>query len=212
MTANLSHSEPAGNITHVLLDADGVVQRLPGGWQVALAPVVPDPAALFARLARDEEACIRGEGPFRPVLASHLEALGVTTPAQEVYDAVWANIAVDRRVIELVGELRASGIGCHLATNQNPERAEYMRSGIGHDEVFDSSFYSCEIGLAKPDPAYFRHVLDALDATPAQVAFVDDSERNVQAARELGLAAEQWHTSDGITRLRELLAGRGMTL
>lgn len=198
------------SIRHVLLDADGVVQELPGGWQAAFAPFLSEPVALFERLARDEAACTRGEGPFLPVLARHLEALGVEVPAQDVYDAAWSNIALSPPVVTLVEQLRAAGLGVHLATNQNPERAAYMRAEMGHDDLFDTSFYSCELGLAKPDPAYFQVILGRLAARPDEVAFVDDSERNVLAARELGIAAEQWEIGDGITRLRELLAGRGV--
>lgn len=200
------------SIRHVLFDADGVVQELPGGWEVAFAPFLAEPGALFERLSMDEQACIRGEGPFLPVLADHLRALGVTTPAQVVYDAVWSNIEVSSPVVSLVEQLRAGGLGVHLATNQNPERAAYMRAETGHDDLFDRSFYSCELGTAKPDPEFFRHILEEIEAEAGEVCFIDDSERNVAAARELGIAAEQWQMSDGIVRLRELLLGCGIRL
>lgn len=197
-------------VRHVLLDADGVVQDLPGGWWDAFAPFMAEPEALFARLSLDEQACIRGEGPFLPVLAEHLEALGVTASAQEVYDAVWCNIEIDPHVVALVGRLRASGVGVHLATNQNPERAAYMRAELNHDETFETSFYSCELGLAKPDAEFFTRILDTLHARPDEVAFVDDSERNVLAARDVGMSAAHWHLTHGIDQLRTRLGELGV--
>ncbi len=198
-------------IRHVLLDADGVVQDLPGGWQAALAPWVPEPEALFARLAADEEACIRGEGPFMPVLARHLQALGVNAAAHDVYDAVWSSIEAVPAVLGLVERLRNAGVGVHLVTNQNPERAAYMREHLGYDAVFDSAYYSCEIGLAKPDLAFFEHVLSDLGAPGEQVLFIDDSLRNVEGARVAGVAAEHWHHRTGTPALVDLLVGHGIS-
>ena len=85
-----------------------------------------------------------------------------------------------------------------------------MRAGLGYDDLFDESFYSCELGVAKPDPDFFGAALDRLDAPAPAVLFVDDSAVNVAAAREVGLAAECWHVDEGIAVLRERLAAHGV--
>ena len=50
-----------------------------------------------------------------------------------------------------------------------------------------------------------------IGADPAAVLFIDDSARNVTAAREAGLAAEQWTFADGHAALLGLLAEHGVT-
>jgi putative hydrolase of the HAD superfamily len=45
------------------------------------------------------------------------------------------------------------------------------------------------LGLLKPDPAIFRAALEALDAAPADVVFLDDRTENVAAARLIGIDA-----------------------
>ena len=197
-------------IRHLLLDADGVVQDLPGGWRAALEPFLGERSEEFVTdLAMDEQACLRGE-PFLPVLADRLARFEVEAPAAEVYAAAWERIAADPAVLALADRLRARGLGVHLATNQNPERASYMRRELGYGDRFDTQFYSCELGVAKPEAAYFQRILATVDATADQVLFVDDSARNVAGARETGLAAEQWHLDDGLPRLHELLAAHGL--
>lgn len=199
-------------IRHVLLDADGVLQQLPGGWPTALARHLGDRAEEFLTAASAVEvACLRGDADFLPLLAAELEAYGVTVPAEELYTSVWHHIAVEAEGLALVGELRGRGLGVHLATNQAPRRAAYMRAELGYDELFDTSFYSCELGVAKPDPAFFAAVLDRLGAPAPEVLFVDDSPANVAGAREAGLAAEQWTIGDGHPRLRELLDRHGLS-
>ncbi|RYP85575.1 HAD family hydrolase [Nocardioides guangzhouensis] len=193
-------------VRHVLLDADGVMQDLPGGWRAALDPFLGERSEeLLGALATDEQACLRGE-PFLPVLDDLLGRLGVDVPAAELHAAVWERIAVAPGSVALVRELRADGLGVHLATNQNPERAAYMRQALGYGDLFDGAFYSCEMGAAKPEPAYFDAALAALGAAPDEVVLVDDSTRNVDGARAVGLRAEHWHLDHGHDVLRGLLA------
>ncbi|WP_306250375.1 HAD family phosphatase [Parvularcula sp. IMCC14364] len=65
-------------------------------------------------------------------------------------------------------------------------------------DQFDHPFASHLIGLAKPDPAAFRHVLADMNAAAETVWFFDDSRPNVEAANALGLNA--FHT-DGFEAL-----------
>ena len=51
----------------------------------------------------------------------------------------------------------------------------------------DHVAFSGKIRAAKPDPAAFRHCVDALRAAPADFLFVDDREENVGAARAMGM-------------------------
>jgi putative hydrolase of the HAD superfamily len=80
-----------------------------------------------------------------------------------------------------------------------------MHENLGYAELFDDTFYSYELRVAKPDPAYFRAVLDRLGLPADEVLFVDDNAANVDSARGVGLRAEQWHVDDGVELLRERL-------
>jgi len=200
-------------IRHVLLDADGVLQRHPVGWVAAAEGFLGERGADFFRTITElERACLRGEADFLPILTAELAEQAPGTPVEELYAEVWHTIETVATSVELVHELRSAGLGVHLATNQQARRAAYMRRELGYDELFDGSFYSCELGAAKPEPAFFAAVLDSLGVAAPEVLFVDDNEPNVVAARECGLAAEHWHLDDGIGALRERLAGHGVTI
>src|SRR6476620_4217373 len=200
-------------IRHVLLDADGVVQHMPGGWVAAVERQLDVDAEEFWDLAtRDEVACLRGEGDFLEVLAGHLRALGASVTAEDLHRAVWRSVHVEPSSVALVHALRDAGLRVHLGTNQEGHRASYMRTELAYDDLFDESFYSCELGAAKPDAAFFTAVLDSLGAAAPEVLFVDDSEPNVAAARECGLAAEHWRIDDGIDTLRGRLGAHGLSL
>lgn len=56
--------------------------------------------------------------------------------------------------------------------------------------AFQKVWVSAKLGLRKPDPRAFRHVLEELGARPEEVLFVGDSPRlDYWPARELGLQA-----------------------
>jgi putative hydrolase of the HAD superfamily len=83
-----------------------------------------------------------------------------------------------------------------------------MAQSLGYDDLFERSFYSCELGFVKPDTRYFDAIVDALPFAPHEMLFIDDRETNVAAARTVGLrAAEFVHTrnSQAVQALIRLL-------
>lgn len=55
--------------------------------------------------------------------------------------------------------------------------------------LFERDYYSHELGLRKPDPRSFLHILKAHGLRPDRTLFIDDNNHNIDAARALGLAA-----------------------
>lgn len=200
-------------ITHVLLDADGVLQDLPGGWYAAMEPFLGDRAPEFLhRTWADEKPTLAGDGDYLPMLEATLREYGVATPVAEVYAAVWHRIDEVASSFEVVAALRRAGYGVHLATNQERHRGTYMHDVLGYRDRFDVSAYSWEVGAAKPDPEFFRRVVRRIGVPAAEVLFVDDSEANVEGARAAGLVAEHWHFGRGPESLLALLAAHGIRL
>ncbi|MEZ4808558.1 MAG: HAD family phosphatase [Flavobacteriales bacterium] len=56
--------------------------------------------------------------------------------------------------------------------------------------IFHGAYYSCELGMRKPDVDIFLHVLAQHSAEPARTLFIDDSIQHVIGARKAGLHAE----------------------
>lgn len=56
--------------------------------------------------------------------------------------------------------------------------------------LFHGAYYSCEIGLRKPDAQAFQYVLARHHADPRRTLFIDDSIQHVEGARTAGLNTE----------------------
>lgn len=72
--------------------------------------------------------------------------------------------------------------------------------------LFHGAYYSCELGLRKPHPDAFLHVLALHGAEPGRTLFIDDSIQHVEGAREAGLHAEHLELAqEDVVRLVERL-------
>lgn len=198
-------------IRHVLLDADGVLQHRPGGWEGAFEQWAGMRASdLLEEMFAEEKAAIRGERDAVEILAEVLARYGVTAPPEEVFAAVWLRIRPEPRSFALVDRLRAAGLGVHLGTNQSLRRAAYMRHELRYDRLFDVSCYSGELGVAKPDAGFFTRAAELIGVPPEQVVFVDDVGPNVEAARGVGMVGIHWHLREGHDLLERMLADHGV--
>jgi putative hydrolase of the HAD superfamily len=174
----------------ILFDADGVIQRYPEGSLERLAArlAVGDPARLLDELSAAEMQTLTGGMALRQAIEPVLRRWERSELIGEVLRS-WFQIEVDGAAIDIIARLRRAGVRVYLATNQGTDRAVYMRRALGYGELFDHQFYSCELGLAKPDPAYFAAILTHLALPPRKVLFLDDNEANVVSARSVGLRA-----------------------
>lgn len=71
---------------------------------------------------------------------------------------------------------------------------------MGLLDFFDYHFPSHLTGRLKPDPEAFHHVVDTIGCAPPQIAFFDDNEINVNAARSVGMTAFSVSGIDQLSR------------
>jgi putative hydrolase of the HAD superfamily len=191
----------------ILFDADGVVQRPAGVWRAEMAGLI-DPGADLDAFIGDvvaaEQPCLVGAADFPTELARVLDRW--SSPGDvETALAIWRDIIVDHEILDAIGALRRSGVVCCIASNQHAQRAAYMRTQLRYDAAFDRQFYSCEVGHAKPELAFFERIVTALALPPADVLFLDDHAVNAEAAASLGIHGVRFEPNAGAARLVELL-------
>ena len=80
---------------------------------------------------------------------------------------------------------RAHRAGLRTALLSNSWGDQYLRSGW--DDMFDAVVISGEVGMRKPERRIFEYTLEQLQMRPDECVFVDDHDRNIWAAAELGL-------------------------
>ena len=70
------------------------------------------------------------------------------------------------------------------------ERELYLEQGVKNfNDYFDEVYYSCRLGMRKPNKEIFEFVLKQNDLKPEETVFIDDSIQHVKAAGECGISA-----------------------
>ena len=111
----------------------------------------------------------------------------------------WARLDAD--VLDLLDEQRAAGTRLALLSNAPHFQADAFDE-LAWTDRFEHRFVSARLGLVKPDPAIFEHVLSVLETAPGDVTFVDDRRANVDAATGLGMSGIVF---EGVADLRARL-------
>ena len=109
-------------------------------------------------------------------------------------------------VSEVIRDLRGAGKRVVAGSNLIPSFLEVNRANHRYD-VFDKAYISCEMHLAKPDAAFYQEILRKEGYPPEEAFFTDDLEKNVEAARAVGLEAFRFTDTDA---LRKRLAALGV--
>ena len=101
--------------------------------------------------------------------------------------------------VALIKELRLQKHRVVCGTNtiqshweNHTERGDYA--------LFDQTYASNKIGLAKPDPEFWKTIMMAEGYEPDQTYFTDDRLDNIQAAASLGIHAVQYTTADAVRK------------
>jgi putative hydrolase of the HAD superfamily len=95
-------------------------------------------------------------------------------------------LSINPGTIEVLADLKAGGTRLALLSNAGPDYGSYFRHGPLGD-FFAACYVSGELGLLKPHPKIYRHVLDDLGITAGQAVFIDNREANVRGAQALGI-------------------------
>jgi putative hydrolase of the HAD superfamily len=106
-------------------------------------------------------------------------------------------LSVNPATIEVISDLRAGGTRLALLSNAGRDFGSYFRHGPLGD-FFEACYVSGELGLLKPDPEIYQHVLADLKITPAEAIFIDNREPNVTGAQAVGITGHVFTEADAL--------------
>ena len=75
----------------------------------------------------------------------------------------------------------------YAMSNISKEDWAVLSTKIPDWSIFNQVFTSGYAGMRKPDPEFYRHVLQEIELFPEDVLFIDDKMENVLAAKSLGI-------------------------
>jgi len=121
---------------------------------------------------------------------------GETVSMRGFSDHYFANLHPNDAMIDYMRGLKIRGYKLAVCTNNVREWQPLWRPRMPIDEIFDVVIDSGFVGFRKPDPEIYELTLTGLGVSAPEALLLDDFEVNCTAARELGMSAVQFHSTD----------------
>ncbi len=115
-----------------------------------------------------------------------LSRLGYPNPQEAMEDYLTNYLTLDPDFIRFA-ECHYRQCDFVLFSNDVKEWSKYLISLYGLQKFFKDTIVSGEIHMRKPENRIFTHTLERLQCRPRNCIFVDNSVRNINAARKAGL-------------------------
>jgi 2-haloacid dehalogenase len=182
----IEHSSPAivFDFGGVLMDWDPryMYDRLPGYDRQAIDRFLQEVDFFTWNLEHD-----RGR-PFAESTAELIARFPQYRDLIRAYDERYLESLRDpvEPVVKLLGALKNAGYPLYGLSNWPAEKFALVRPMHPFFECFEDIVISGEVKLVKPDKAIFEVLLERVGRPAAECLLIDDSERNIQVAREMG--------------------------
>ncbi|MFJ6015394.1 HAD-IA family hydrolase [Streptomyces sp. NPDC092952] len=173
----------------------------PGAWRATLNDH-PEGRRLYAALEIGEIGQAEWNEETAALLGEHVDPVNLMGRA-------WAGVPVARRMVALARAARAAGHRLGLLSNSFGLNPFNPYEHVGIWDLFDVHVVSELEGLAKPDPAIYRLVLERIELPAERCVFVDDHAVNLPPAAALGISTV--HVTDEDAAVAELEALLGVT-
>ena len=146
--------------------------------------------------------CLKGEADLKQQLLPHLDNWGWKDSVDALIH-LWhtSENLPNQSVLSFVQSLRDNGFTCCLASNQEKERARYIREQMGFFRFFDHLFFSCDLGSMKPEPTFYEAITANLKCKPEHIVFWDDTEKHVAGALNAGWNAHLFESQASLRLL-----------
>ena len=112
----------------------------------------------------------------------HCSRIELKTLVEEFF----ANDEIDFSLLDYVRTLHES-YKTGLLSNAFDDLRQIITERWHFEDAFDDMIISAEVGLVKPDARIFLLAVEQLGVEASQAVFVDDMQRNIEAAKNVGL-------------------------
>jgi putative hydrolase of the HAD superfamily len=100
--------------------------------------------------------------------------------------AVPASLVVFPETVELLYRLKRKDYPLYCLSNMHFASIEYLEKTHTFWDVFDGRVISCRLQLCKPESGIYEHLLQTYGLEAQDTLFIDDVQKNLDAAAKLG--------------------------
>jgi len=105
---------------------------------------------------------------------------------KSLVEEFFAKDEIDISLMDYIRKLHRS-YKTGLLSNAFDDLRQIITERWHFEDAFDDMVISAEVGMVKPDVRIFQLAVEQLGVEPGQVVFVDDMQRNIEGAKQVGL-------------------------
>jgi epoxide hydrolase-like predicted phosphatase len=121
----------------------------------------------------------------------------------------FAHLQPNEAMIGYMGKLRERGYKMAICTNNVREWEHRWRAMLPVDEIFEVVVDSAFVGTRKPEPRIYELTLERLGVDAAASLMIDDLEINCEGARQVGMHAVQFRSTEQAIEEIQVALGAG---
>lgn len=99
----------------------------------------------------------------------------------------WNGLTANQDILDHISELRRDGLKAAILSNVIEPTYNVLKKA-GYYDLFDETIASCKVGFAKPEQEIYKISLDTLGTTADKSLFIDDKQRNLDPASQMGFS------------------------
>ncbi len=112
---------------------------------------------------------------------------GIEKELHEAYDSIVGMITRREDAIPWVKNLKAAGYNVYYLSNFSEKAYNECHDTLDFMEYMDGGIMSFREHVIKPDATIYTMLLERYNLVADECAFIDDTERNITAANQLGI-------------------------
>lgn len=112
--------------------------------------------------------------------------------AKELRELHKEKIWINEEVMQVAKSLKDNGNRLMILSNESKQGMEDKINKFLLTTIFEKIYNSADIGIAKPEKGIFDYVINDLAIEPSTITFIDDWDKNILAAKNLGMKAIQY--------------------
>lgn len=178
-------------VKNIVFDIGNVLlQWKPDKVVAEVFPEVSDSEALTKQMFKCDlwKDLNRGLLTMPDLIASYHQTLGIPLPRLEyLMEQIKESLTPIPGSLELLEDLAKRDIPLYCITDNVHEIMDCLKRKYDFWKYFQGVVVSADLGILKPNPPIYHHLLNTYHLKAAECVFIDDYDINVEGAKAIGM-------------------------
>ncbi|MGV8161916.1 MAG: HAD-IA family hydrolase [Candidatus Nanoarchaeia archaeon] len=179
------------DLNGVFIQSPSLSKRVESDYKVSVDTFLPVLSQIMDKVRKPNAPDIYVD--WKP----HLEEWNISLSRTQFLNYWFSAEKEDKEMIMYARTLKEKGWKIFVLSNNFRERTDYYKKNFSFfNDLFNKKYISWQTGNVKPDEKCFIQILEENDLMPNNCYYFDDSEKNVDAAKKLGIRAHKYSGLD----------------